>query len=91
MTWFGCPRGGPQLYNTGGSSGEPLKFYFDRFRQARLGARWRARQWWESTLAIEMLLWSPVELAVHDRLRQWRDALLNQHLLNAFDMTDARW
>ncbi len=92
MTWFGCPRGGPQLYNTGGSSGEPLKFHFDRFRQAAdWAARWRARQWWGIQPGDpELLLWgAPVELAANDRLRQWRDALLNQHILNAFDMTDA--
>jgi phenylacetate-CoA ligase len=93
MTWLDCPRGGPQLYNTGGSSGEPLKFYFDRFRQAAdWAARWRARQWWGVNPGDpEMLLWgAPVELAANDRLRQWRDALLNQSILNAFDMTDAK-
>jgi phenylacetate-CoA ligase len=92
MTWFGCPRGGPRPYNTGGSSGEPLKFHFDRFRQAAdWAARWRARQWWGVRPGDpELLLWgAPVELAANDRLRQWRDALLNQHILNAFDMTDA--
>ncbi len=91
MTWFGCPHGGPQLYNTGGSSGEPLKFYFDRFRQAAdWAARWRARQWWGVQPGDpEILIWgAPVELAANDRLRQWRDALLNQYILNAFDMTD---
>ncbi|HPD30807.1 MAG TPA: phenylacetate--CoA ligase family protein [Phycisphaerae bacterium] len=91
MTWFGCPRGGPRLYNTGGSSGEPLKFYFDRFRQAADGgARWRARQWWGVQPGDpEILLWgAPIELAANDRLRRWRDALLNQYVLNAFDMTD---
>lgn len=91
MTWFGCPRGGPRLYNTGGSSGEPLKFYFDRFRQAADGAaRWRSRQWWGVQPGDpEILLWgAPIELAANDRLRRWRDALLNQCILNAFDMTD---
>ncbi|MDM8005971.1 MAG: phenylacetate--CoA ligase family protein [Phycisphaerae bacterium] len=91
MTWFGCPRGGPRLYNTGGSSGEPLKFYFDRFRQAADGAaRWRSRQWWGVQPGDpEVLLWgAPIELAANDRLRRWRDALLNQYILNAFDMTD---
>lgn len=92
MTWFGCPRGGPQLYNTGGSSGEPLKFHFDRFRQAAdWAARWRSRQWWGVNPGDpELLLWgAPIELAANDRLRQWRDTLLNQYILNAFDMTEA--
>lgn len=92
MTWFNCPRGGPQLYSTGGSSGEPLRFYFDRGRQAAdAAARWRGRRAWGVNPGDpEVLLWgAPVELAAADRLRQWRDALLNQHMLNAFDMTDA--
>ena len=59
MTWFDCPRGGPQLYNTGGSSGEPLTFYFGRSRQAAdWAARWRARQWWGVNPGDpEILLW----------------------------------
>jgi len=91
MTWHGCPRGGPQSHNTGGSSGEPLKFYFDRHRQAAdWAARWRARQWWGVQPGDpEILLWgAPIELRARDRLRQWRDGLLNQHMLNAFDMSN---
>ena len=90
MTWFDSQTGGPQPYNTGGSSGEPLKFYFDRSRQAAdHAARWRARSWWGVRPGDpEILLWgAPTELHVQDRLRQWRDGLLNQEILNAFDMT----
>jgi len=92
MTWLGCP-GGAFPYSTGGSSGEPLKFYFDRPRQsADWAARWRARRWWDVRPGDpEILLWgAPVELKAQDRLRAWRDGLLNQHLLNAFEMTAAR-
>lgn len=91
MTWRNCP-GGARAYSTGGSSGEPLKFYFDRARQsADWAARWRARSWWNVRPGdAELLLWgAPVELGSQDRLRTWRDALLNQHLLNAFEMTAA--
>jgi phenylacetate-CoA ligase len=34
LTWHDCPGGPPQPYNTGGSTGSPLKFYIDRCRQA---------------------------------------------------------
>lgn len=91
MTWRGAPAGGPQPHNTGGSSGEPLQFYFDRSRQAAdWAARWRAREWWHVPPGSpELLLWgAPIELRAHDRLRRWRDALLNQEILDAFDMTD---
>jgi len=91
MAWHDCPRGGAWPYNTGGSSGEPLKFYFDRYRQAAdWAARWRARGWWGVRPGDpEILLWgAPIELHAQDRLRQWRDRLLNQYLLNAFDMSD---
>ncbi len=89
MTWHACP-GGAKLYHTGGSSGEPLKFYVDRFRNAAdAAARLRARTWWNIRPGDpEILLWgAPIELYANDRLRQWRDALLNQSILSAFDMT----
>lgn len=92
MTWHGCP-GGAQPYTTGGSSGEPLKFYFDRARQAAdWAARLRARSWWGVRPGdAEILLWgAPVELKAQDRLKTLRDRLLNQRLLNAFEMTAAR-
>ncbi|NLX12115.1 MAG: phenylacetate--CoA ligase family protein [Phycisphaerales bacterium] len=91
MTWHGCPRGGPQPYSTGGSGGKALKFYFDRSRAAAdQAARWRARGWWDVRPGDpEILLWgAPIELKANDRLRQWRDGLLNQRILNAFEMTE---
>ena len=90
MSWPGCP-GGLKPYNTGGSSGEPLQFYIDRFRTAAdAAARLRARTWWHVWPGDpEVLLWgAPIELKADDRIRQWRDALLNQYVLNAFDLTD---
>ncbi|GMU21545.1 MAG: hypothetical protein AMXMBFR13_16380 [Phycisphaerae bacterium] len=92
MTWRGCP-GGARPYATGGSSGEPLKFFTDRGRQAAdWAARWRARGWWDVRPGdVEVLLWgAPIELEAQERLRIWRDGLLNQHLLNAFDMSPSR-
>src|SRR5256885_407882 len=46
MRWVGVP-GGASKYNTGGSSGEPLVFYFGRSRQAPdASRRIRAPGWW---------------------------------------------
>lgn len=92
LTWPGCP-GGARPYATGGSSGEPLKFHFDRRRQAADWAtRWRARSWWGIRPGDrEVMLWgAPAELRAQDRLRDWRDRLLNQRLLSAFHMTVGR-
>ena len=89
MTWWRCP-GKPRPYSTGGSSGEPLRFHIDRFRSAAdAAARMRARSWWGVIPGDpEILLWgAPTELKTNDRLRQYRDALLNQTIFSAFDMT----
>ena len=46
LVWREAP-GGVFKYTTGGSSGEPLIFYFGRERQASDAAgRMRARRWW---------------------------------------------
>lgn len=91
MAWRGAP-GGAQQYNTGGSSGEPLTFYFGRRRQASDAAgRMRARRWWGVEPGEpEVYLWgAPVELNKTDRIKSLRDRLLNQLVLNAFDMSQA--
>jgi phenylacetate-CoA ligase len=92
IAWLGVP-GGASLYNTGGSSGEPLSFYFGRARQASDAAgRIRARRWWGVDVgAPEVYLWgAPVELTKTDRTKQLRDRAFNQLLLNAFEMSPAR-
>jgi phenylacetate-CoA ligase len=89
MTWHGVP-GGATSYTTGGSSGEPLRFYTDSSRQASdWAARLRARRWWGIRPGDrEIWLWGgPIELRVQDHLRRWRDAMLNQEILSAFDMS----
>lgn len=89
MRWHGAP-GGAFRYNTGGSSGEPLVFYFGRWRQASDAAgRMRARRWWGVQPGErEVYLWgAPLELGKTDRIRTLRDRLLNQLVLNAFEMS----
>lgn len=89
MTWLGVP-GGAYQYTTGGSSGTPLNFYFGKWRQASDAAgRIRARRWWGIDIGDkEIYLWgAPVELAKTDKIKQIRDRLMNQVLLNAFDMS----
>jgi phenylacetate-CoA ligase len=92
IAWLGVP-GGASLYNTGGSSGQPLSFYFGRSRQASdASGRIRARRWWGVDVgAREVYLWgAPVELSKTDRTKQIRDRAFNQLLLNAFEMSPAR-
>ena len=89
IVWSGVP-GGAYKYNTGGSSGQPLIFYFGRLRQASDAAgRIRARRWWGVDVGDrEVYLWgAPVELSKTDRIKTIRDRLLNQLVLNAFEMS----
>jgi phenylacetate-CoA ligase len=89
IRWDGVP-GGATRYNTGGSSGEPLIFYFGRSRQASDAAgRIRARRWWGVDVGDrEVYLWgAPAELNKTDRIKTLRDGLLNQLVLNAFAMS----
>ncbi|MHB1052267.1 MAG: phenylacetate--CoA ligase family protein [Thiobacillus sp.] len=92
LVWREAP-GGVFKYTTGGSSGEPLIFYFGRSRQAADAAgRLRARRWWGLNPGErEVYLWgAPVELSKTDRIKTLRDRLVNQLLLNAFEMSPAR-
>jgi len=92
LVWRGVP-GGVFSYTTGGSSGEPLIFYYGRARQAADAAgRLRARRWWGLQPGErEVYLWgAPVELSKTDRIKTLRDRLVNQLLLNAFEMSPAR-
>jgi len=91
IRWMDVP-GGASRYNTGGSSGEPLIFYFGRWRQASDAAgRIRARRWWGVDVGDrEVYLWgAPSELNKTDRIKTIRDGLLNQLVLNAFAMSAA--
>lgn len=89
LVWKGVP-GGAHRYNTGGSTGRPIIFYFGRRRQASDAAgRMRARRWWGVDVGDrEVYLWgAPVELQKTDRIKTLRDRLFNQLVLNAFEMS----
>lgn len=89
MTWKDCP-GGLHRYNTGGSSGQPLVFYFDRRRQAYdAAARALTHRWWGIEIGDrELYLWgSPLEISKQDRIKDFRDRLTNQLLLSAFELS----
>ena len=80
-------------YNTGGSSGEPLIFYFGEGRVSHdVAAKWRATRWWGVDIGDpEMVVWgSPIELGAQDRVRRLRDAVLRTELLPAFEMSQAK-
>jgi phenylacetate-CoA ligase len=92
LVWKEVP-GGAYRYNTGGSSGQPLIFYYGRRRQAADAAcRMRARRWWGVEVGDpEVFLWgAPVELNKTDFIKTVRDRLFNQLLLNAFEMSETR-
>lgn len=92
MTWKNCP-GGLHRYNTGGSSGEPLIFYFDKRRQAwDKAARMLTHRWWGIDVGDkELYLWgSPVEATRQDRIKDLRDRLTNELLISAFEISEAR-
>ena len=92
IVWREVP-GGVFQYNTGGSSGEPLVFYYGRERQAADAAgRMRARRWWEVEPGErEVYLWgAPIELNRTDKVKTLRDRMINQLVLNAFAMSRPR-
>lgn len=92
MLWHKAP-GGLHERSTGGSTGEPLTFYFDRRRQAYdQAARARTHRWFGVEIGDrELYLWgSPIDLSRTDAMRTVRDRLFNQRLLNAFDMSPRR-
>lgn len=78
---------------TGGSSGEPLVFWTDKDREAsQLAAKLRAREWWGIRPGDRQAdLWgSPIEIGAQDRLRVFKDRLLNLTLLSAFELSDEK-
>ncbi|PID78150.1 MAG: capsule biosynthesis protein CapK [Deltaproteobacteria bacterium] len=92
MKWQDCP-GGLFRYNTGGSTGSPLVFYFDRRRQAYdAAARALTHKWWDIDIGDkELYLWgSPLEISRQDRIKDIRDKITNELLISAFELSEKK-
>ena len=76
---------------TGGSSGEPLRFYTDRERESsQLACKLRSRLWWGvGPEARETDLWgSPIERRPRGWLRSLSERALGFQLLSAFKLDE---
>lgn len=88
MTWRDVP-GGALPHSSGGTSGDTLQFVIDRTRQAQDLA---ARLFMQSLFGVRpgeprLHLWgSPIE-ARGAAVKRWRDRLLNERLLSAFELS----
>jgi phenylacetate-CoA ligase len=81
------------LFNTGGSTGEPLQFFIGKERVSHdVAAKWRATRWFRVDIGDpEIVVWgSPIELGAQDRVREVRDRILRTQLLPAFEMSEKR-
>lgn len=92
MVWRGEGKR-VQLVRTSGSTNEALEFYTSSVREAHINAaRMRGHEW----VGIfrgdkEMYYWgSPVELGKQDRMKQFRDWLVNDGLTNGFELDEGR-
>lgn len=80
--------GGPIPHSSGGTTGDTLHFYVDRTRQAQTLA---ARLFMQRLFGVHpgdrrVYLWgSPIETKM-SRLKRWRDRILNEIMLDAFEM-----
>ena len=80
-------------FSTGGSTGEPLKFWIGKHRVSHdVAAKWRATRWWNVDIGDpEIVVWgSPIELGAQDRVRMLRDRMLRTELLPAFETSAAQ-
>ena len=78
---------------TGGSSGEPLKFFLGAGRRSHdIAAKWRATRWWGVDIGDpEIVVWgSPIELSTQDGVRRARDWMMRSELMPAFELTERR-
>jgi phenylacetate-CoA ligase len=89
MTWHDAGRR-LTLVRTSGSTNEALQFYTNSNREAHINAaRMRGHEW----IGIrrgqrEMYFWgSPIELSKQDRIKRFRDWLINDGLTNGFELT----
>jgi phenylacetate-CoA ligase len=77
------------LVRTSGSTNEALQFYADSDREAQINAaRIRGHRWIGINKGDrEMYFWgSPIELSKQDRIKRFRDGLINDGLTNGFEI-----
>lgn len=82
-----------QLVRTSGSTNEALEFYTSSNREAHINAaRMRGHEWVGIRRGEkELYYWgSPVELSKQDRIKRFRDRLVNDGLTNGFELTPDR-
>jgi phenylacetate-CoA ligase len=92
MVWPGEGRR-VSLVRTSGSTNEALQFYTSSTREAHINAaRMRGHEWVGVRRGEkEMYFWgSPVELSSQDRLKRFRDRLINDGLANGFELSPER-
>jgi phenylacetate-CoA ligase len=88
MIWQAVP-GGLIPSVSGGTSGDTLHFFIDRVRAAQSMAARLFMQMQFGVMPGDLRFWlwgSPIELK-RSRLRAWRDRLINEVVLDAFDMS----
>jgi len=82
-----------QLVRTSGSTNEALEFYTSSTREAHINAaRMQGHEWVGIRRGDrELYYWgSPVELSKQDRIKRFRDWLINDGLTNGFEVTPER-
>ena len=82
-----------QLVRTSGSTNEALQFYTSSTREAHINAaRMRGHEWIGVRRGEkEMYYWgSPVELSKQDKIKRFRDWMINDGLTNGFELTPER-
>ena len=82
-----------QLVRTSGSTNEALQFYTSSTREAHINAaRMRGHEWVGIRRGErEMYYWgSPIELSKQDKIKRFRDWLINDGLTNGFEVTPDR-
>ncbi|MBW2092685.1 MAG: phenylacetate--CoA ligase family protein, partial [Deltaproteobacteria bacterium] len=92
MVWRGEGKR-VQLVRTSGSTNEALEFYTSSTREAHINAaRMRGHEWVGIRRGEkELYYWgSPVELSKQDRVKRFRDWLINDGLTNGFELTPER-
>lgn len=81
--------------STGGSTGQPVRFYMDRFDVENYeAARWRGLSWWGITPGSRsVMIWgNPIELDKNaQRKNRLKDRWLkNRIIISAYDLTSAQ-